>query len=414
MKTAPSDVERPAISVDEALARILERFAPLPAEEVALEDAVGLVLAADVRAPNDVPPFANSAMDGYAVRAADTAGAKRDEPVALPVAMDIAAGQFADRELATGSAARIMTGAPLPPGADAVVRFEDTDSGDAVVVIYVAAARWQNVRQAGEDVRKGEVVVAAGAALRPAEIGVLATAGARRVRVIPRPRIAVLSTGDELVEIDETPGPGKIRDTNRYSLMAAVRAAGAVPVDLGIARDTAEDLRAKFRRATEAHVIVTSGGVSVGDYDLVKVVMRELGSMDFWSILMRPGKPVAFGEILGRPIFGLPGNPVSALLTFELFVRPALLKLQGRRLLHRPTATARLVEDVQKPPHLRFFGRAIYDAATGSVRTTGPQGSGILRSLALANCLLDLPIGPSVVRAGSEVAVILTDRPEDR
>lgn len=411
---APTDVERPAISVDEARARILERFAPLPAVEVALEDAVGLVLAADVCAPNDVPPFANSAMDGYAVRAAETTSATQERPVRLPVSMDIAAGRFADRELPWGSAARIMTGAPLPPGADAVVRFEDTDSGDAVVAIYAAPARWLNVRQAGEDVRRGELVVAAGTLLRPAEVGVLATAGARRVRVVPRPRVAVLSTGDEVVEVDQTPGPGQIRDANRYSLTAATRAAGAVPVDLGIARDTAADLRAKFRRAAEAHVIVTSGGVSVGDYDLVKVVMGELGSMDFWSIQMRPGKPVAFGEILGTPIFGLPGNPVSALLTFELFVRPALLKMQGRRQIHRPTASARLVEDVQKPPHLRFFGRAIYDPAAGTVRTTGPQGSGILRSMALANCLLDLPIGPDVVRAGSEVTVILTDQPEDQ
>ncbi len=409
MKTAPSDVERPAISVDEALARILERFAPLPPEQRPLPEALGSVLAEDVRAPNDVPPFANSAMDGYAVWAGDVASA----PVRLRVSADIAAGQAGETPLAPGTAARIMTGAPLPPGADAVVRFEDTDGGDTLVEVRRAVPPGENVRPAGEDLKKGEVVLAAGSVLRAAEIGVLATAGRRTVRVARRPRVAVLSTGDELVELDETPGPGKIRDANRYSLAAAVQAAGAIAVTLGIARDTAEDLRSALRRAAEEDVVLTSGGVSVGDYDLVKVVMRELGTMTFWSIAMRPGKPVAFGEILSKPIFGLPGNPVSALLTFELFVRPALLRLQGRTKLHRPRATARLVEDVPKPPRLRFFGRAIYDATSGSVRTTGPQGSGILRSMALANCLVDLPIGPSVVRAGSEVEIILTDLPED-
>lgn len=412
MTTTPTDVERPAISADEALSRILQHFRPLAPVERALEDALGLVLAEDVRAPNDVPPFANSAMDGYAVRAADVEGATPNAPVRLPVVMDIAAGRTG-AELGPGAAARIMTGAPLPPGADAVVRFEDTDSGEKVVSIRVGVARWENVRQAGEDVRRGEVVVAAGTLLRPAEIGVLATAGRRRVTVHPRPRVAVLSTGDELVEVDEIPGPGQIRDANRYSLGTAVRAAGGEPALLGIARDTADDLRRALRRAAEEDVIVTSGGVSVGDYDFVKVVMRELGSMDFWAIQMRPGKPVAFGEIKGTPIFGLPGNPVSCLLTFELFARPALLKMQGRRLLHRPRTTARLGEDVPKPPHLRFFGRAIYERVTGTVRTTGPQGSGILRSMALANCLLDLPIGPGAVKAGSEVTIILTDQPED-
>lgn len=413
MKTAPSDVERPAISVDDALARILDRFAPLEPEERDLLDALGRVLAADVRAPNDVPPFANSAMDGYAVRAEDVAGATAERPARLPVASDIAAGQSADRALAPRTAARIMTGAPLPPAADTVVRFEDTDSGTDSVEIRHAPKRGDNVRLAGEDLRRGEVVVSAGTLLRAAEVGVLASAGQSLVRVLRRPRVAVLSTGDELVEVDEVPGPGKIRDANRFSLAAAVRAAGGEPVVLGIARDNADALRRALRSAAEEDVIVTSGGVSVGDYDFVKVVMRELGSMTFWSISMRPGKPVAFGEILGTPIFGLPGNPVSALLTFELFVRPALLRLQGRTRLQRPRVGARLLEDVPKPPHLRFFGRASHDAAAGTVRVTGPQGSGILRSMALANCLIDLPIGPDVVTAGSEVTVILTDQPED-
>ena len=409
MKTAPREAEPQALSVDDALARILERFAPLPDEEKPILDALGQVLAEDVRAPNDVPPFANSAMDGYAVRAADVART----PVRLPVAFEVAAGAAGDRALASGAAARIMTGAPLPSGADSVVRVEDTDAGDASVEIRVGVPAGTNVRAAGEDLRRGETVFARGTVLRAAEIGVLATTGRASVRVVRRPRVAVLSTGDEVVEVDAPLAPGKIRDANRWSISAAVNACGAIAVPLGIARDNADDLRRAFRRAAQEDVIVTSGGVSVGDYDFVKVVVRELGSMDFWTIAMRPGKPVAFGDVLGKPILGLPGNPVSALLTFELFGRPALLRLQGRAKLHRPRVTARLIEDVQKPPHLRFFGRAIYDPGGGTVRTTGPQGSGILRSMALANALVDLPIGPAVVRAGSEVTVILTDAPED-
>lgn len=414
MRTAPRELEGKALSVDEALERILERFAPLPSEEQPLLETLGSVLADDVRAPNDVPPFTNSAMDGYAVRAADVSGASEAKPVRLPVTLDIAAGASPERTLPPREAARIMTGAPLPPGADTVVRFEDTDMGDETVAIRVAVPKSENVRVAGEDLRKGDVVLTAGTVLRAAEIGVLASSGRARVRVVRRPRVAVLSTGDEVVEVEATPGPGKIRDANRWSLAAAVRAAGAIPSPQPIARDTADDLRRALRRAAAADVIVTSGGVSVGDYDFVKVVMRELGTMSFWAIAMRPGKPVAFGEVLGKPILGLPGNPVSALLTFELFGRPALLRMQGRTKLRRPRVKARLGDDVRKPAHLRFFARGIYDAARGEVRTTGPQGSGILSSMALANALVDLPVGPDVVRAGEMVDVILADAPEDR
>lgn len=413
VKTAPADIDRPALSVDEALARILERFSPLQAENRDLQDCLGYVLAEDVGAPNDVPPFANSAMDGFAVRSEDVRAATQERPVVLPVSRRIAAGDAADEPLLPGTAARIMTGAPLPRAADAVVRFEDTDSGEDSVAIRRVVQRHENVRLAGEDVRRGDVVARTGTLLRPAEIGVLASAGRPRVSVFRRPRVAVLSTGDELVEIDESPGPGKIRDANRHSLSAAARAAGAVVVPIGIVRDRADDLRAALRRASAEDVIVTSGGVSVGDFDLVKLVMSEFGAMNFWLVSMRPGKPLAFGDVRGTPIFGLPGNPVSSLMTFELFVRPALLRMQGRSRLHRPRATATLIEDVPKPPHLRYFARAVYEPAARTVRTTGPQGSGILQSMALANCLLDLPIGPDLVSAGSEVTVILTDQPED-
>src|SRR5919204_1205470 len=314
MKTAPRELETTPLSVDEALARILERVTPLPAEEKPILDALGHVLAEDVHAANDVPPFANSGMDGYAVRASDVAAA----PLHLPVTMRIPAGVAPQDALRPGAAAQIMTGAPLPEGADAVVRIEDTDGGTDTVHIRKGVPAGENVRAAGEDLRRGETVLAAGTVLRAAEIGVLATAGGSRVRVVRRPRVAVLSTGDEVVEIEERLMPGKIRDANRWSISAAVNACGAIAVPLGIARDNADDLRRAFRRAAQEDVIVTSGGVSVGDYDFVKVVVRELGSMDFWTIAMRPGKPVAFGDVLGKPILGLPGNPVSALLTFEL------------------------------------------------------------------------------------------------
>jgi len=270
------------------------------------------------------------------------------------------------------------------------------------------------VRAAGEDLKRGETILRSGTSLRAAEIGVLATLGRSTVRVIARPRVAVLSTGDELVELGDDLRPGQIRDANRYSLASAARAMGATPVPLGIVRDTADDLRRALRDAAErADVIVTSGGVSVGDHDHVKPVVDELGSMDFWSIAIRPGRPLAFGEVDGKLIFGLPGNPVSSLLGFELFVRPALLKMAGRTLLQRPRVTARFEDTLDTPPGLRFLARGIYDPVAGTVRTTGPQGSGILRSMALANCFIDVPDTVQHLDRGATVTVIRTDQPED-
>ncbi|MDO8562614.1 MAG: molybdopterin molybdotransferase MoeA [Candidatus Limnocylindria bacterium] len=413
MTTSPSAarVANRLLTVDEALERILARVAPLPARTLDLADTLGGVLAEDVVADRDVPPFRNSAMDGYAVRGEDVSTA----PVRLRVTGAVAAGGLPEGRLGPGEAVRIMTGAPMPEGADTVVRVEDTREAGSAVEITAATARGTSVRAAGEDVRSGSTVLATGRLLRPAEIGVLAALGRARVRVTAKPRVAVLSTGDELVELDAALGPGRIRDANRYSLGAAVRAAGCDPWPLGIARDTADDLRRALVRASEADAIVTSGGVSVGDHDHVKPVVESMGTMDFWSIAIRPGRPLAFGELGPRrtPIFGLPGNPVSALLTFELFVRPALLRMAGRTSVHRPRARAVLVEDVEKPAGLRFFARGVHDPVLGTVRTTGPQGSGILTSMALANCLIDLPATADRAAAGSEVTVILTDLPED-
>lgn len=415
MPTSPS-AARTAIStltVDEALDRILARIAPLQPTEVGLLDALGAVLTEDAAADRDVPPFRNSAMDGYAVRGTDV---QRDD-VRLRVIGAIAAGSLPDRAVGAGEAMRITTGAPMPDGADTVVRVEDTDNGAEMVTINRATTQGVAVRQAGEDLRRGEVVLARGTLLRHAEIGVLASIGRAKVNVVRRPNVAVLSTGDELVEIDGEPGPGKIRDTNRYALAAAVRATGCAAFDIGIARDTANDLRHALGNAAFGDLVVSSGGVSVGDHDHVKPVVNAMGQMDFWSIAIRPGRPLAFGELRTKrgavPIFGLPGNPVSALVTFEVFVRPALLKMAGRTKLHRPRVQARLLDRIDKPAGLRTFARGIHDAAAGTVRSTGPQGSGILRSMSLANCLIDLPEPTSAADPGDTVSVVLTDRPED-
>ncbi len=415
MATSPSAAKAAtrSLTVDDALARILGRIHPLRVHVLPLAPhLLGQTLAVDVEAPGDVPPFRNSAMDGYAVRGADVTEA----PVRLRVVGSIAAGEVPGGRIGPGEAVRIMTGAPMPDGADTVVRVEDTADGADAVTVTVATSHGLSVRQAGEDLRAGEVVFRKGTVLRAAEIGVLAAMGMARLNVFGRPRVAILSTGDELVDLDTRLGPGQVRDANRYSLGAAVAAAGCEPWPLGIVRDTAQELRDALVEASAADCVVTSGGVSVGDHDHVKPVVEELGTMDFWSIAIRPGRPLAFGELQAgdrmTPIFGLPGNPVSALLTFELFVRPALLRMAGRTKLGRPRTAATLRDTIEKPTHLRFFARGVYDGAQ-EVRTTGPQGSGILRSMALANCLIDVPQGIARVAPGERVNLILTELPED-
>src|SRR5437870_9989793 len=408
---------RPAphlMSADDALARILDGVPRVPAVQTPLLDALGLVLAEDIAADRDVPPFRNSAMDGYAVRGDDVASA----PVELRVIGEVAAGGFPDREVGPGEAMRIMTGAPMPDGADTVVRVEDTDNASDVVTIAAATPKGMSIRQAGEDLRKGERVLEAGTVLRAAEIGLLASVGRARVRVRKRPRVAVFSTGDEIVDLDQPIERGQIPDSNRYTLASAIRATGAEPWVRGIVRDSPDALRAALREAVAADAIVTSGGVSVGDHDYMKPIMSELGTIDFWAIAIRPGRPLAFCELRAGdrrvPVFGLPGNVVSSLVTFELFVRPALLRMQGRDEVARPRTKARLLEPIEKIASLRVFARGIHDPSAGTVRTTGPQGSGILRSLSLANCLIDLPEGRARHEAGEQVDVILTEQPEPR
>ena len=409
------------ITVEEAQAEILKHIQPLPIERVPILEALGRVVAEDVRASMDVPPFTNSAMDGYAVRSADTRGATRTTPVRLQVVGDVAAGQTPEVKVSSGCAVRIMTGAPMPPGADAVVRFEETSEahgsahrrGDNVE-IYVEVAPGDNVRQAGEDMRAGEVVLPAGRVLRAQEIGVLAAMGYPEVAVHRRPRVAILATGDELVDVDEPISPGKIRNSNEYSTAALVMRDGGVPVRLGIARDNVADLRAKLRLGLEQGVdlFLTSAGVSVGDYDIVKEVLAQEGQIHFWQVRIKPGKPLAFGRLGDVPLIGLPGNPVAAMVAYEVFARPAILKMQGHRDLTPWTMRAVLQEDVTNSGRRHYMRAYVYPHQNGyAVTTRGSgvtvQGSGILTSMVWANCFVVVPEEVTFLPAGSEVEVQL-------
>ncbi|MGE3961350.1 MAG: gephyrin-like molybdotransferase Glp [Dehalococcoidia bacterium] len=430
------------ISVETARARILGRFEVLPAVDAPLLDAQGLVLAEDVHAGFDIPPLANTGMDGYAVRAADTAGATYDSPRTLEVIGYLPAGSVYAGEVGPGQAVRIMTGAPIPPGADAVVPFEETDEYDwtthesardpgswqdnprAEVRIDVAAAVGANIRHAGEDVRDGGLVLAAGTVLGPAQIGVLASLGRDRARVHRRPRVAILSTGDELLRPGEPRDPGKIYDANAFSLAAQVRAFGGEPRILDVARDTVEALTARIQEGvSDADLLVTSAGVSRGDFDVVKTVLAAEGEIGFWTVRMKPGKPLAFGALRapgGRlvPHLGLPGNPVSAMMTFELFGRPALFKLLGKLqsdpdAWQRPTVRGLALERIVNTDGRRFYARCLAsqdEEGRWHVRLTGPQGSGVLTSMAFANAYAVCPEDRPAVEVGEECDVILVDR----
>lgn len=397
-------------TVAEAQRRILDMVTPLGTESVALDDALGRVLAAPIVSSRTLPPFDNSGMDGYAVRMRDVAAASEASPVVLQVEGESRAGERPDAHLREGTAMRIMTGAPVPAGADAVVRFEDTDSGRETVSIRVAVKVGENMRSAGEDMHPGEVVLATGRRLRSADLAVCAALGFARVEVRRRPRVAVLSTGDELVPVDVEPGPGQIVDSNAAAIAGAIVEAGGEPVRLGIARDTVDDLRRMLRAAAEHDLVISSAGVSMGDHDHVRDVVDELGSVDFWRVAMRPGKPLAVGAVLGKLFLGLPGNPVSSQVTFELFARPVVLALQGAGEVHRRRSAARALEDMSKPEGLETFHRGVLvpgaDGGLPGVRLTGPQGSGIMRSMTLADCLIALPAAGARVQRGEIVEII--------
>ncbi|MCK9391360.1 MAG: molybdopterin molybdotransferase MoeA [Syntrophales bacterium] len=401
------------IRVDEALKTILANVVPLPVEKVNILAALGRVLGEDIVAPRHLPPTNNSSMDGYAVRARDTGGAKSTSPVILNVIEDIPAGTVPRKAIAAGQASRIMTGAPLPEGADAVVRMEDTQKDGHQVRIHVEARQGLDIRLAGEDVQEGETVIFSGSVIRPAEVGMLAALGRSFVSVYQRPVVAILATGDELVDIDEPPSSWKIISSNSYATAAQVMESGAAVLQLGIVKDRRENLIEKFRAATRADLIISSGGVSVGDYDLVKDIMKEVGNaMQFWQVAMRPGKPLAFGSIQGVPVFGLPGNPVSSMISFEQFVRPTILKMMGHKNLYRKMIRATLEEDLAKKEGMRYFmrGQVRWEAGRYYVRSTGEQGSGILKSMVRANGLMVLPEQTTSFRKGEEVFVQLLDR----
>ena len=346
-------------------------------------------------------------MDGFAVRAADLA----DIPATLPVSGDIPAGALSLPALTFGSALRIMTGAPVPPGADTVVPVEDTEERDGGVTFLQPIELGQNIRRAGEDVAAGSLVMASGSPIRPAEVGMAAVVGRAHLRAHPRPCVAIISTGDELIEPGRPLLPGQIYNSNAYALAAQVAEAGGVVTHRLHARDTAEALREAFDQAVGADVLLTSGGVSVGDYDYVKAVFAERGTMDFWRVAIRPGKPVAFGRWGETLFFGLPGNPVSSMVTFELFVRPALRRLRGLAETARPTVIARLTEDAGHTPGRQSYQRAVvtHEGGGHAVMPIAKQGSGMMRSMVQANALLVIPADVSVIPAGQSATVILLD-----
>jgi len=417
------------ISVEQALDKILGYVDVLEDEDSPILDCLGQVLAEDIYSGLNVPPLDNSAMDGYAVQHRDTRGASRQSPRFLRVIETLPAGSVARREVEPGTAIRIMTGAPIPKGADSVVIFEDTDetqrqgpSTDIGILCEVGAGL--NIRRAGEDIAQGSIVLYRGTILRPSEVGVLASLGRATAKVIRRPTVAILATGDELVDIGRPLPAGKIYNSNTYSLAALVQRYGGIPKIVGIARDSEDSVVAGLCRGLDTDMLVTSGGVSAGDYDVVKDVLAKQGEIAFWTVRMKPGKPLAFGTIKGAtkagtarniPHLGLPGNPVSSMVTFELFVRPAILKMMGKENLAKPTVEAVIEDSVVNRDGRRIFTRAIVKKRDGQyfARLTGPQGSGILTSMTLANGLVIIPEDKTKVMAGDKVQVMMLDWREE-
>lgn len=391
---------------------VLAAVAPLPPERVPVWSASGLVLAEDVVSAHDVPPFANSAMDGFAVRHADIVSV----PATLAVSEDVAAGHVAGGAVMAGTAIRIMTGAPIPPGADTVVRVEDTEADGSSVRILVAPPEGASVRVAGGDVARGGMVFTAGTRLTPAHLGVLAAVGAATPVVRRRPRVAILSTGDE-VRPPETQDlqPGWIRDANRPLLTGLLGDLGVEVHDYGIVRDDAALLRTTLERAaSECDAVMTSGGVSMGDYDLVKQVLAELGGVELWKVAMQPAKPFAFGSIGGTPLFGLPGNPVSVMVAFEQFARPALLKMMGSEKLFRPRFPGTMSHRVQTDPEKVVFLRVSVDQPGFVARSAGEQSSNILSAAANADAWAVVPVGVGAVEEGGAVELEMFRWPEAR
>jgi molybdopterin molybdotransferase len=402
------------LEVHEARRRILEGFAPLGPVEVSLQDAHGRVLAEDVSAPHALQPFDNSAMDGYALRRADVAGASESDPVTLKLIGEVRAGGDVSLEVESGTAARIMTGAPLPPGADAVVPIEQASDDESVVTVRAEPPASGHVRRAGEDVKPGDIVVRAGARVGAGELAVLASLGSARVRVHPAPVVVVVTTGDELVDVTEQLRPGQIRDSNLVALVSLVEEAGATARPYArVADERTAVIDALKRAADESDLVVAAGGVSVGRYDFVKEAVEELGAIDFWRVAMQPGKPVVSGHVSGTPFLGLPGNPVSVHVGFEQFVRPAIMRLSGARSVVRPVVTATLTERIEKPAGRLHFVRVSLGIEDGGFTATpsGPQGSHIQSSLVGCDGLARFPIEATTIEAGERVEVEVWNLP---
>lgn len=403
------------LTVQEARTRILAGLEPLRPIEAVLDDAVGLVLTTDLRAPHPLPRFDNSAMDGYAVRREDITGASEEAPVVLELTGEVRAGDAGDVNVAPGACVRIMTGAIVPPGADAIVPIEIATEEDSKVWVTAEPPPGGHIRPAGDDVAEGTIVIRAGTEIGAGEVALMASLGCSPVRVHPPPKVAIVVTGDELVAPEDDPGPGRIRDSNSIALRALVRDASAEPIAFGAVADDLEATTQTLERAAEAaDLVVSAGGVSVGRYDFVKKAVERLGGIDLWRVAMQPGKPVVSGRVRGTPFLGLPGNPVSIHIGFEQFVRPAIRKLRGCRSLLRPVVRARLTESVTKRPgRLHFVRVSLAVAEGGFVATpTGPQGSHIQSSLVGAHGVARFDIDETELPEGAEVDVEVWSLPD--
>jgi len=401
------------LSVRAALDLVLRDLPSLGCERVSLLEATGRILGEDVRSLRDVPPFRNSAMDGYAVRFEDISEATSAEPVSLKVLETIGAGKMPVMSIVAGTASRIMTGSPVPPGADTVVKIEDTNGAADTVEVRATAKLGANIRQPGEDVRRGDTVLLAGHTLRPADIGVLASIGDATVLVRRRPMVAIAATGDELVELGQPLAPGQIANSNAYTLAAAVAEAGGVPRILGIVPDDLAITRNIFGEALHADIVLSTGGVSMGLFDLVRKTLADLGVEErFWKVAQKPGKPLSFGMRGSTPFFGLPGNPVSSLVCFYVYVRPALRAMMGSAAVHFPVVRAILDGPIKTAAGVTEFVRCVLERHDNSYRVhvTGTQSSGVLRSMSLGNGLIIAPPNVTTLESGVEVQVLrLTD-----
>jgi molybdopterin molybdotransferase len=404
------------LSVEEAREKVLSQVGPLAPLELPLTEAYGCVAARDVVAARDMPEFASSAMDGFAVRASDVSGASPASPVELKIMGRALIGRQPEGTVGGGEAIRIATGAPVPGGADAVVPIENCEVLGETVRVVEAVPAGRHVRSAAEDVREGEVLVAAGKRLGAPELGLLASAGVPHPLVHPRPRVVVLSTGDELITPGETSEYGQVRDANAYTIFGALREAGAIPVMAGIVRDDIEQMReAVFSHLVQADAFVSSGGVSVGERDVVKAAFFRRGDVEFFRVAMQPGMPQGFGHVEGKPFWGLPGNPVSVFVSLEVFVRPAILRMMGRSVIDRPEITARLTADVSGPRGKTQYARvSVARGADGWTATpTGGRGSNLISTVARANGLAIVRAGVETARAGESVKVMLFRSSED-